>query len=336
MKSFKYNNLLVTGGCGFIGSNFIDFIFNNYRNVKIYNLDKLTYAGSIDNTKKFNQNINYKLIIGDICDNELINSVFEKYHIDGVVNFAAETHVDNSIIDPDKFIKTNINGVFVLLNCCYKNWMKSPFIPKNNFNHSRFHQISTDEIYGSRIKGSFLESDKFSPNSPYSASKASADLLVRSFTKTYGLNTTISVSSNNFGLNQHSEKFIPKIIEKIIAGESIPVYGDGNNIRDWIYVLDNCIAIDNIFQNSQTGESYNVGAGNELSNLELIEIIYAELGTIVNRKKKIKFVKDRYGHDFRYSINSNKIKIDLGWSIKYDFKTSIQDYINKYIGHHYI
>jgi len=336
MKSFRYNNLLVTGGCGFIGSNFIDFIINNYSNVKIYNLDKLTYAGSIDNTKKFNQNNNYKLIIGDICDNDLVNTVFEKYNIDGVVNFAAETHVDNSIIKPEEFIKTNINGVFVLLNCCYKNWMKSPFIPKNNFNHSRFHQISTDEIYGSRIKGSFLESDKFSPNSPYSASKASADLLVRSFTKTYGINTTISVSSNNFGINQHSEKFIPKIIEKIMAGKSIPVYGDGNNIRDWIYVLDNCIAIDNIFQNSQKGESYNVGAGNELSNLELIEIIYAELRPLVNCKKKIKFVEDRFGHDFRYSINSNKIKTDLGWSIKYDFKTSIQDYIKKYIGHHYI
>ena len=330
MKRFKYKNVLVTGGCGFIGSNFIDYIIKKYNGVNIYNLDKLSYAGSIENTKKFNNNNNYKFINGDICDNELVNLIFEKYSIDGVVNFAAETHVDNSIINPEIFIKTNINGVFTLLNCCYKNWMKSPFITKHDFNHARFHQISTDEIYGSRIRGSFLESDKFSPNSPYSASKASADLLVRSYTKTYGINSTISVSSNNFGINQHYEKFIPKIIAKIIAGESIPVYGDGMNIRDWIYVLDNCIAIDKIFQNSKPGESYNVGAGNELSNLELIDIIYSELRPLIKHDKKIKFIEDRYGHDFRYSINSNKINKDLGWSIKFDFKKSIHEYVKKY------
>ena len=331
MKKSKYKKLLVTGGCGFIGSNFIDYLFNNYKDVKVYNLDKLTYAGSISNTKKFKDNQNYKLIEGDICDRELLFKIFNEYLIDGVINFAAESHVDNSINDPKEFVKTNITGVFELLNCCYENWMKSPFNPKPDFKHSRFHQISTDEIYGSKISGSFSETDKFFPNSPYSASKASADLLVRSYYKTFGLNTTISVSSNNFGMNQHLEKFIPKIIDCIVTKKNIPIYGDGNNVRDWINVLDNCDAIDRIFQQARIGESFNVGAENELTNLELVAIISSEIESFFPHKRKIKFVKDRSGHDFRYSINCDKIKKEFGWKPKNDFNQQIRVYISNII-----
>jgi dTDP-glucose 4,6-dehydratase len=323
----RYKNLLITGGAGFIGSNFIKYYLNNHEKVNIINLDLLTYAGNLNNLKEVSDNDRYKFVHGNICDPKLVYDVFKNFKIDGVINFAAETHVDNSIINPDVFIETNINGVLNLLNISYKFWMKSPFKKNNNYKYSRFHQISTDEVYGSIINGSFTENSKYAPNSPYSASKASADLLVRSFNKTYGLDTSISICSNNFGTNQHVEKLIPKIITKLLADDFIPVYGDGKNIRDWIFVEDHCRAVDLIFNKSQSGMSYNVSSGNELSNLKLIKII-SKLLNIDN--PKLKFIQDRFGHDRRYSLSSFNLKYDLNWNIKTDFKINLVNLIKVY------
>ncbi len=324
---FRCNNLLVTGGSGFIGSNFIEYILKKYNKLNIINLDCLTYAGDINNTILFKENPNYHFVHGSICDSYLLNDIFKKYKIDGIINFAAESHVDNSIKNPKIFIDTNIMGVFELLKVACNFWMDKNYNLKREFKHSRYHQISTDEVFGSINIGSFVESDKYRPNSPYSASKASADMLVRSFNKTYGLNTTISISSNNFGKNQNKEKFIPKIIDCIKNSLEIPVYGDGNNSRDWISVEENCSAIDIIFNNAKSGEEYNVGGDNELTNLELIKIISEIMSTDV----KINFVEDRMGHDFRYSLKSDKIKNDLNWYPKNDFKVSLKNYINQEI-----
>ena len=324
---FNSKNLLVTGGAGFIGANFINYFLDKYNDTNIINLDLLTYAGNLDNLNYVKENPRYEFVKGDICDNKLVNQIFLEYKIDGVINFAAESHVDNYIIDPEAFIKTNINGDFNLLNIAYKNWMISPFNFKEKYKNSRFHQISTDEVYGSINEGSFTEYSCYSPNSPYSASKASADMVVRSFNKTYGLNTTTSISSNNFGPNQNNEKFIPKIIESLINSKPIPVYGDGLNIRDWIYVEDHCKAIDIIFRNSTNGNVYNIGGKNELTNLELIDLIYKTIKTKTKTKKIINFVKDRYGHDKRYSLNISKIEKDFNWKPK----NKIEDYLSNRI-----
>jgi len=324
---FRCNNLLVTGGSGFIGSNFIEYIFKKYKNINIYNLDNLTYAGDINNTLMFKDNKNYKFIKGSICDTELIHDIFNQHKIDGVINFAAESHVDNSIVNPNIFIQTNVMGVLELMKVACRFWMDKNFNYKNEFINSRFHQISTDEIYGSINFGSFKENHQYRPNSPYSASKASADMLVRSFNITYGLNTSISVSSNNFGKNQNNEKFIPKIIECIRSKSEIPVYGDGKNVRDWVFVNDNCRAIDLIFNNGKSGEQYNVGANNEITNLDLIKII----SEIMSLDFKIGFVEDRRGHDLRYSLDTTKIKSKLNWFPKNEFRASLQKYINNLI-----
>ena len=284
---FRCKNLLVTGGCGFIGSNFINYILNTYQDLRIYNLDKLTYAGNLKNTASFNKNINYTFIKGDICDEILLKNIFKEYKIDGVINFAAETHVDNSIKKPGIFINSNINGVFNILNTCYKFWMKGPFSYKKSFKYSRFHQISTDEVYGSITDGSFTEKSPYKPNSPYSSSKASADMIVRSFNKTYGLNTTISISSNNFGKNQNKEKLLPKIVKCIKNDEKISIFGDGLNERDWIFVRDNCRAINLIYQDGNSGEKYNVGSGKSISNIELVKHIL----DLVSKDDMIKFSK---------------------------------------------
>lgn len=323
--NFNSKNLLVTGGAGFIGSNFINFFLSKYKNTLIINLDKLTYAANQNNlTKITHNNPNYRFIHGSIEDTSLLKMIFNDYKIDGVINFAAESHVDNSITNPDQFVETNINGVFNLLKTCYNFWMDEPYKYKSNFLNSRFHQVSTDEIYGSIKKGSFDELSKFNPSSPYSASKASADMLVKSFFVTYGLNTSTSVCSNNFGPNQHEEKFIPKVISCLKNNLPIPVYGNGENIRDWIYVEDHCNAIELIFKNSKPGETYNVGANNEISNFELINIIYDLLKKRLNPIKKINYVDDRFGHDFRYSITSEKIKKTLNWKQKNDFKNNLE------------
>tara|TARA_X000000368_G_scaffold416077_1_gene409181 strand:- start:63 stop:1034 length:972 start_codon:yes stop_codon:yes gene_type:complete len=321
--SFRSENLLITGGAGFIGSNFINYLFSKNKKIKVFNLDSLTYAGNIKNTNNFKQNPNYKFINGDITDSNLLIDIFQKYKIDGIINFAAESHVDNSIINPEIFIRTNVNGVFNLLKVAYSSWMDKPFSCKKGYYKSRFHQISTDEVYGSIDGKSVNEKNKYAPNSPYSASKASADMLVRSFNKTFGLNTTISICSNNYGPNQHEEKFIPKIINSINKNIPITVFGNGKNIRDWIYVDDHCKAIELIFNQSREGETYNIGASNELSNLELIKII----SKILEKKYEIEFIEDRYGHDKRYSLNSDKIKNEFNWDVEDNFENNIKKFL---------
>lgn len=328
---FRCKNLLLTGGAGFIGSNFIKYFFEKYDKTNIINLDALTYAGNLKNLSSIQNNGRYRFIEGNICDKDLVEKIFSKYEIDGVINFAAESHVDNSILNPDIFIKTNINGVYNLLSTAFKYWMDKPFKVKDKFKNSRFHQISTDEVYGSINSGSFSEESKYSPNSPYSSSKASADMIVRSFNKTFGLDTTISISSNNFGPNQHKEKFIPMIINSLLENKKIKVYGDGNNIRDWIYVIDNCKAIDKIFCEAKSGKVYNVSGENELNNLELIDIIYELMSKYVEVHKQIEFVKDRFGHDKRYSLSQEKFKRELHWEHQINFKISLEKYITNLI-----
>ena len=328
---FRSKNLLITGGAGFIGSNFIDYFFKNFIGSKVYNLDLLTYAGNLNNTSKFCKNPDYKFIEGDICDSKLLDEIFFEYKIDGVINFAAESHVDKSIVNPESFVRTNVNGVFTLLEAAYKFWFKSPFKSKPNLNHARFHQISTDEIYGSINSGSFFEDSKYSPNSPYSASKASADMLVRSYNKTFGLNTTISVCTNNFGPNQNIEKFIPKIIYSLLNNKEIPVYGDGKNTRDWIYVKDHCKAVALIYNKSKNGNTYNVCGDNEFTNLEIIDMIHRLTSNYRDVSKKIIFIDDRFGHDRRYSINQSKIINELDWENNHDFISQLDKYIKTLI-----
>ncbi len=319
---FRSKNLLVTGGAGFIGSNFIKYLLKLYNHVKIINLDLLTYAGDLDNTKSFHDDDRYTFIRGNICDKELLRRIFKKFSIDGIINFAAESHVDNSIINPSLFTETNILGVHSILQIANEFWMNGPFKVKSKFSHSRFHQISTDEVYGSIEFGSFSESNKYSPSSPYSASKAAADMLISGFHKTYGLDTTISICSNNYGPNQNLEKFIPKILSSIKKSFEIPIYGTGNNIRDWIYVEDHCEAIDLIFNKSKAGLTYNIASKNELTNLDVVEIINSLISN--NSKAKVKFIEDRYGHDFRYSVNIDKIKSELAWVPKTNFEEGIK------------
>ena len=322
---FRSNNLLVTGGCGFIGSNFINYILRNNDEINIINLDKLTYAGSIDKTLNFKEDKRYKLIVGDINDYKLLKEIFNKYSINGVINFAAETHVDRSIASPEKFITTNINGVYNLLKISYESWFLSPHKPKVEHLDSRFHQISTDEVYGSIEIGSFHEYSQYKPNSPYSASKASADMLVRSFNKTYGLNVSTSVSSNNYGPNQNPEKLIPNIQKKISSNMFIDIYGNGKNVRDWIHVDDHCLAIELIFNKSLSGSKYNVASGVEISNIELAKFLFKT----ANKPEKINYTEDRFGHDFRYSLSTEKIKNDFNWKSKINFFEYFKKYYEK-------
>ncbi len=328
---YRFKNLLVTGGAGFIGSNFIEYILNKHPDLKVYNIDNLTYAGSLNNTKEFENCSRYTFYKGDICDKKLVKKIFNEHKIDGVINFAAESHVDNSIINPEIFIRSNILGVYNLLNIAYNTWMTSPFKKKTIYNYSRFHQVSTDEVYGSIPHNSFSEENKYNPSSPYSASKASADMIVKSFNTTYGLDTTISISSNNFGPNQHAEKLIPKSIFSIINKNPVIIYGDGLNVRDWIYVKENCKAIDLIFDKANSGQTFNVASKIELSNLELLEKINKILSKFSDLKFDIKFVKDRPGHDGRYSLNINKIKKQLGWKCSNKFEEHLENYVREKI-----
>jgi dTDP-glucose 4,6-dehydratase len=328
--------ILITGGAGFIGSNFINYYLKKHPNNKVINLDKLTYAGELSNLKEIADRNNYTFIKGDICDKTLIEYIFKGYTITDVINFAAESHVDNSISNPDAFIQTNIFGTFNLLDTAYKQWMKAPFTPLKGKEKNRFHQISTDEVYGSLGEsGLFTESTPYAPNSPYSASKASSDFLVRSYFHTYGLNVITTNCSNNYGPKQHDEKFIPTIIRKALNNESIPIYGDGQNIRDWLYVEDHCTGIELAFKNGKAGQTYNIGGNNERNNLYIANKI-CEILDIIKPKKEsyknqISFVKDRPGHDFRYAIDASKIEKELGWKATENFESGIKKTVNWYL-----
>ncbi len=328
--------LLVTGGAGFIGSNFIPFYLNKNPFHQIVNLDKLTYAGNLANLIDVVENERYHFVEGDICDKKLVDKLFKELKIDGVIHFAAESHVDNSIESPDSFIKTNIEGTFILLEASRKYWMDGPNIVKTGFEHARFHHISTDEVYGSLgTEGFFTEDTAYAPNSPYSASKASSDFLVRSYFHTYGLNVVTSNCSNNYGPKQHDEKLIPTIIRKALNGENIPIYGDGTNVRDWLFVVDHCKGIELVFKEGKSGETYVIGGNNEHNNLYIAERICSLLDkklpkTAGSYHEQISFVKDRPGHDQRYAIDATKIKTELGWSPDEDFDSGLEKTIAWY------
>ena len=329
--------LLITGGCGFIGSNYIRFLMERHRDLTIVNLDKLTYAGSRDNLRDLENTDQYVFVHGDILDRELLRELFTTYHFDGLVHFAAESHVDNSITGPEPFIRTNINGTFALLETARLHWNSSLENPARQ----RFMHISTDEVFGSLgSEGAFNESSPYAPNSPYSASKAASDHLVRSYAKTFGLNTVITNCSNNFGPYQHREKLIPTVVRAAIEAREIPIYGEGTNVRDWLYVRDHCAALYRIFERALAGSQYVIGGGNEFSNLELARMICEYLDALQPRedglsyKEQIRLVPDRPGHDFRYAVDCTKLQEELGWISETPFeqglKQTVSWHLNRY------
>jgi len=335
----KSNTILVTGCAGFIGSNFVPYFLDKYSQYNIVNLDKLTYAGDLNNLKEVENNPRYKFIKGDICNRELVEYIFDEFDIKGVIHFAAESHVDNSIKMPDIFVNTNINGTFTLLDVAYKKWMQKPFKYKDEYQDCRFNHISTDEVYGTLSNDPnefFTEKTPYAPNSPYSASKASSDMIVRSYNETYGMNTVITNCSNNYGPKQHNEKLIPTIIRNAINKTAIPIYGDGKNIRDWLYVLDHCKGIDLAYHKGKSGETYNIGGRNERDNLYIVnkicEILDKKVPTDKSYKELITFVEDRAGHDRRYAIDATKIENELGWSAGENFESGIVKTIDWYLG----
>jgi dTDP-glucose 4,6-dehydratase len=342
-------NILVTGGAGFIGSNFIPYFLKKYENYKIVNLDLLTYAGNLENLTEVENHPRYKFIKGDICNRELVEFIFNEYDIQGVIHFAAESHVDNSIKNPGIFVETNVNGTFTLIDVAQKYWMNKSFEYKAQYKGCRFHHISTDEVYGTLNETAlFTEETPYAPNSPYSASKASSDMIVRSYQETYGLNTVITNCSNNYGPILHDEKLIPTIIRKALSGEPIPIYGDGKNIRDWLYVLDHCKGIDLVYHTGEESNVYNIGGRNERTNLQIVDAICNILDKIVpistntqitnnqlrSYKDLITFVADRAGHDRRYAIDATKLENELNWKADEDFDSgivkTIEWYVNKY------
>lgn len=329
-------SILVTGCAGFIGSNFVPYFLEKYNDYFIVNLDLLTYAGDLENLTEVEENPNYKFIQGDICNRDLVTFIFNEYNIQGVIHFAAESHVDNSIKNPGVFIETNVNGTFTLLDVAYKKWMEKPFNYNKEYEGCRFHHISTDEVYGTLNETDlFTEETPYAPNSPYSASKASSDMIVRSYQETYGMNTVITNCSNNYGPKQHDEKLIPTIIRKALAGESIPIYGDGKNIRDWLYVLDHCKGIDLVYHTGLEANVYNIGGRNERTNLQIVDAICTILDEKVPSSKSYKdlitFVEDRAGHDRRYAIDATKLENELGWKADENFDTGIIKTIDWYL-----
>lgn len=327
----------ITGGCGFIGANFIRFLLNNGINNKVINLDKLTYAGNPNNLLNFENGERYAFIQGDICDQQIVNEIFDNYHPDIVVNFAAESHVDRSIDGPADFIQTNIVGTSVLLQEALQYYKKLAGEKSSGF---RFHHISTDEVFGSLgEEGFFTEKTPYNPSSPYSASKASSDHLVRAWHRTFGLPAIISNCSNNYGPLQFPEKLIPLMILNCLEEKPLPIYGKGKNVRDWLYVKDHCDAIDTIIENGTVGETYNVGGNNEIQNIEIVKTICGILDEISPSKngksymELITFVPDRPGHDFRYAIDSSKLKNELNWSPKETFDSGIKKTIDWYLTH---
>lgn len=327
-------NILITGGVGFIGSHVSKLFVEKYSNYNIIICDKLTYAADINNIIDIVKNDNLTVITPDICNYEIMKSIFEEFDITDVIHLAAESHVDNSIHNPFIFAETNVMGTLTLLQCAKEKWCS------DNFENHRFYHISTDEVYGSLNFNDkpFTENNRYEPHSPYSASKASADHFVRAYHDTYGLPTIISNCSNNYGPHQHEEKLIPLCIKRILNEENIPVYGTGENIRDWLYVGDHARAIDMIFHNGKIGETYNIGGNNEMTNIDIINKIIEIEDELLNRpsgysKKLITFVENRLGHDLRYGIDSSKLQKELGWVPMMNFddglKNTIQHYLSK-------
>ena len=333
----RVKTILFTGCAGFIGSNFVPYFLEKYPDYRVVNLDLLTYAGSLENLKEVEGNTRHKFIKGDIRNRELVDFIFNEYDIRGVIHFAAESHVDNSIKNPSVFVETNVNGTFNLIDAAYKKWMERPFKYREGYEGCRFHHISTDEVYGTLGEsGYFTEETPYAPNSPYSASKASSDMIVRSYIHTYGLDAVITNCSNNYGPKQHDEKLIPTIIRNALSEKPIPIYGDGKNIRDWLYVLDHCKGIDLVYHNGRNGEVYNIGGRNERTNLQIVEKICSILDEKHPRKKGsyldlLTFVEDRAGHDRRYAIDASKIENELGWRADENFDTGIIKTVDWYM-----
>ncbi|MFD2923973.1 dTDP-glucose 4,6-dehydratase [Halobacillus naozhouensis] len=336
----KSKALLVTGGAGFIGSNYVTSFLKKYPDRELVNLDKLTYAGNVDNLSAVNESDRYHFVQGDVADEAVVSKLFRDFDIEGIIHFAAESHVDKSILNSNPFILTNVLGTGVLLEAARKDWGAKEVLKER-----RFHHISTDEVYGSlEAEGKFTEQTPYNPRNPYSATKAAANMLVKSYYTTYGMNVVLSSSSNNYGPRQHDEKLIPTIIRKALALEPIPIYGDGMNIRDWLYVGDHCQAIDHIFHHGEAGESYNVGGGNERTNLELTHYICDQLDrvkphlltekTLRSFRELITFVEDRPGHDKRYAVDDTKIRRQLGWSPQVSYidglKNTVEWYVTKW------
>ncbi|HAE42821.1 MAG TPA: dTDP-glucose 4,6-dehydratase [Clostridiales bacterium] len=321
--------ILVTGGAGFIGSNFIKMMVNKYPHYQIINLDALTYAGNLENLSSVATAPNYQFVKADIRDRQAVEQVFDTYGIDTVVNFAAQTHVDRSIDASEVFLTTNVVGTQILLDAAKRFWKVNP---DDNYCREykpgvKFLQISTDEVYGSLGEtGLFVETMPLMPNSPYAASKAGGDMIVRAYHQTYGLPVNVTRCSNNYGPNQHPEKLIPLMIQNCLAGKPLPVYGDGLNVRDWLYVDDHCSAIDRVLHKGRSGEVYNIGGNNEKTNIEIVRLIINILG---KSEELIQFVKDRPGHDRRYAIDNTKITTELGWKPVHTFEQGIRETIQK-------
>lgn len=322
--------ILITGGAGFIGSHVVRRFVNKYPDYQIFNLDALTYAGNLENIKDIEDKSNYTFVKGDIVDETFINELFEKHNFDGVLHLAAESHVDRSIEDPLAFVKTNVIGTMNLLNAAKKQW-------KDNFQDKRFYHISTDEVYGSLgDEGLFTENTSYDPNSPYSASKASSDHFVRAYGETYGLPYVLTNCSNNYGSYHFPEKLIPLFINNIINNKPLPVYGDGNYTRDWLFVEDHAIAIDLVFHEGKNHETYNIGGFNEWKNIDLVKLLCTIMDEKLGRskgdsQKLITYVKDRPGHDLRYAIDASKINKELGWKPSVTFEEGLEKTINWYL-----
>jgi dTDP-glucose 4,6-dehydratase len=323
-------SILITGGAGFIGSHVVRFFLNKYPNYNIYNLDALTYAGNLENLKDIENLPNYKFLKGDITDESYINQIFKTYKFEGVIHLAAESHVDRSITDPLGFAKTNILGTMILLNAFKTLWI-------NDWNEKKFYHVSTDEVYGSLGEtGLFTEKTNYDPNSPYSASKASSDHFVRAYGETYGLPYVISNCSNNYGPNHFPEKLIPLFINNIINSKSLPVYGDGNYTRDWLFVLDHAIAIDLVFHKGVKGDTYNIGGFNEWKNIDLVKLLCQQMDEKLGKpkgtsEKLITYIEDRPGHDLRYAIDASKINQNLDWKPSVTFEEGLSRTIDWYL-----
>ena len=323
--------IMVTGGAGFIGSNFVKLMLDKYPEYKVINVDALTYAGNLENLKDIDNNQNYIFIKADIRNREKIEEIFNTYSIDNVVNFAAESHVDRSIEEPEVFLTTNVIGTQTLLDVAKKYWKVNPNDKycRKYIEGVKFLQVSTDEVYGALGEtGMFVETMPLMPNSPYSASKASADMIVRAYHETFGMPVNITRCSNNYGLYQFPEKLIPLMINNCLKNKDLPVYGDGMQVRDWLHVSDHCSAIDIVLHKGKDGEVYNIGGNNEKANIEIVKLIIKTLG---KSEKLIKYVKDRPGHDRRYAIDNTKITTQLGWEPQYNFEQGMKETIQWYV-----